>query len=361
MREKIIVGISGGVDSAVTALLLKEQGYDVEGLFMFNWAEDEDGYCNAADDFQSARAVCNELNIPLHRADFSKEYRERVFDNFLAEHRAGRTPNPDILCNREIKFAEFLRYARRLGASRIATGHYAGVETHGDETWLMRAADENKDQTYFLIAVPESALRHTLFPLASLEKPQVRMLAARAGLPNYARKDSTGICFVGERPMREFLSRYLDSQPGPICSLDDAANTRLGEHVGLVHYTLGQRRGIGVGGQRVGVEAAWYVVEKDAASNTLWVSQQADHPRLLSHQVRIAAPHWIGTAVPEGSHIKARIRHRQSLQDCIVGHDISGYLLTFSQPQRAVTPGQYAALYDGRRCLGGAVMLGAST
>lgn len=352
---KVIVGISGGVDSAVTALLLKEQGHEVEGLFMFNWAEDEDGYCNAADDFQSARAVCDELGIPLHRADFSREYRERVFQQFLDEHTAGRTPNPDVLCNREIKFKTFLDYARQLGAERIATGHYAGIKQHDRETWLMRAVDGNKDQTYFLAQVPEAALAFTIFPLAHLHKPQVRERAARAGLPNYARKDSTGICFVGERPMREFLDRYLESKPGLIISLDDGP-TELGKHTGLIHYTLGQRRGIGVGGQRNGAEAPWYVVAKDGASNQLYVSQNSEHPRLMSRRLHLGKPHWIGQPPDSASPLGARIRHRQSIQDCILMSDNSSYTLEFSSPQRAAVPGQYAVLYAGQRCLGGAVI-----
>ncbi len=354
MADKVIVGISGGVDSAVSAFLLKQQGWQVEGLFMFNWAEDEAGYCNAAEDFQTAGQVCDELDIPLHRADFSAEYRERVFQQFLDEYAAGRTPNPDVLCNREIKFRSFLEYAGRLGAQRVATGHYAGVEQHEGDTWLVKATDGNKDQTYFLALVPEAAFARTLFPLAGLRKPEVRELAQKAGLPNHARKDSTGICFVGERPMREFLNRYLTARPGPIMSLDRPGEM-LGEHGGLLHYTPGQRKGIGVGGRRSASAAPWYVVRKDFKQNILFVSQQLDNKELYSMTLNTGPAHWIGPP-PTTPACTARIRHRQAEQDCQVEANGSGLRVAFVQAQRAITPGQYAVFYQGQRCLGGAVI-----
>ncbi|MEW6168325.1 MAG: tRNA 2-thiouridine(34) synthase MnmA, partial [Pseudomonadota bacterium] len=262
----VVVGLSGGVDSAVSAYLLKEQGLRVSGLFMVNWTEDEQGYCSAAEDFQDARRVCEELDIPLHRVDFSREYRERVFARFLADYAAGKTPNPDMLCNREVKFQPFREYALRLGADFIATGHYARIEHAGDGPQLLRAADENKDQTYFLAAVERTQLSRVLFPIGALTKPQVRTIAQRAGLPVHQKKDSTGICFIGERAFRAFLARYLAPNPGPI--VDDAGR-EIGRHQGLMYYTLGQRRGLGIGGTRGAREAPWYVVAKDAARNAL--------------------------------------------------------------------------------------------
>ena len=359
MRGKIIVGISGGVDSAVSAWLLKQEGWQVEGLFMFNWAEDESGYCDAAEDFQTARQVCAELDIPLHRADFSQEYRQRVFQQFLDEYAAGRTPNPDVLCNREIKFRSFLEHALRLGAEQVATGHYAGVETHDGHSWLMQAADRDKDQTYFLALVPEEAFARTRFPLWQLPKAQVRELARKAGLPNHARKDSTGICFIGERPMREFLSRYLPAQPGPIMSLDHPENGAyrlVGAHQGLVHYTPGQRRGVGLGGLRGAAEAPWYVVRKDMANNIMYVSQHHDHKELYSDSAGLGPMHWIGPPPAQAATLSVRVRHRQPLQACQLEQQEGGWRLHFAEAQRAVVPGQYAVLYEGRRCLGGAVI-----
>ncbi len=354
-HHKVIVGISGGVDSAVSAHLLLQQGWRVEGLFMFNWAEDEAGYCNAAEDFQVARQVCDELGIPLHRADFSAAYRTRVFQHFLDEHAAGRTPNPDVLCNREIKFKNFLEHAERLGADRIATGHYAGVATHDGAPWLVKARDGNKDQTYFLALVPEPALARSLFPLAALRKPEVRVLAERAGLPNYARKDSTGICFIGERPMREFLGRYLPAEPGPIMSLDQPGRV-LGEHTGLIHYTLGQRKGVGVGGQKDARQAPWYVIEKNLKRNILFVSQHIDNTNLYSRNLFADTAHWVGPAPTLPLDCTARIRHRQAEQACRVEAAGTGLKVSFAEAQRAVTPGQYVVFYQGLRCLGGAVI-----
>ena len=347
----VVVGLSGGVDSAVAAHLLLQQGYRVSGLYMVNWTEDEEGYCTAAQDFQDARAVCEELGIPLHRVDFSQEYRARVFERFLADYAAGRTPNPDVLCNREVKFQPFREHALRLGADWIATGHYARIAHGAGGPRLLRAADENKDQTYFLAAVERAALEHVLFPVGGLTKPEVRRLAAAAGLPNHRKRDSTGICFIGERPMREFLARYLQPRPGPI---EDDAGAQLGTHPGLMFFTLGQRRGLRIGGRRGAREAPWYVVGKDAGRNALIVSQAADHPRLYARALRTAPFHWIRRPEPLPARLTARIRHRQALQECSARVLPDGRVeVRFDAAQRAVAPGQYAVLYDGEECLGG--------
>lgn len=361
MSSKVIAGISGGVDSAVSAWRLLQAGHEVEGLFMFNWNEDEDGYCNAADDFQQARAVCEELGIPLHRADFSAEYRERVFSYFLDEYAAGRTPNPDILCNREIKFREFLNYARRLGADRIATGHYAGTDRHNGHTRLLKARDSNKDQTYFLAAVPQAAFSRTIFPLSDICKDEVREIARRAGLPNYARKDSTGICFIGERPFQSFLSQYLPAQPGPIRSLDHGEE-EIGRHQGLMYYTLGQRKGLGIGGVQQAGDAPWFVVRKALDTNTLWVSQNANHPGLMCLELSVADFHWINPPPVLPLECTSRIRHRQPEQPCHVKEEGHGGLrIKFSEAQRAATPGQYAVLYHDEICLGGGAITATCT
>lgn len=347
----VVVGLSGGVDSAVTAWLLKEQGYRVSALFMVNWTEDEEGYCTSAEDFQSARAVCEELDIPLHRVDFSAEYRARVFDHFLADYRAGKTPNPDVLCNREVKFQPFREHALRLGADFVATGHYARIEQAADGPRLLRAADDNKDQSYFLAAVAREHFQRVLFPIGGLTKPMVREIARRAGLPNHRRKDSTGICFIGEREFRDFLSQYLKPNPGPI---EDATGRVIGEHRGLMYYTLGQRRGLAIGGQRGAREAPWYVIDKDAARNALLVSQEADHPRLMSRRIVTAPFQWVRQPERFGQIFQARIRHRQSLQECVVRLLEKGELdVNFTQPQRAAAAGQYLVLYEGEECLGG--------
>ncbi|HEX4896392.1 MAG TPA: tRNA 2-thiouridine(34) synthase MnmA [Solimonas sp.] len=358
----VVVGMSGGVDSSVTAWLLREQGYRVSGLYMVNWTEDEQGYCTAADDYQDARQVCEELSIPLHRVDFSREYRERVFSRFLADYAAGKTPNPDVLCNREVKFQPFREYALRLGADWIATGHYARI-AHGEGgPQLLRAVDENKDQTYFLAAVAPEHLERVLFPVGDYRKPEVREFARRAGLPVHRKKDSTGICFIGEREFRDFLSNYLRPDPGPI--VDDQGRP-LGRHQGLMYYTLGQRRGLGIGGTRGAAEAPWYVIAKDAAANRLVVSQDAAHPLLLSRHLRTGPFHALGALPTPGTPLQARIRHRQALQVCTaeaVDADVSaGLNVRFAQPQRAAVAGQYCVLYDGPRCLGGAEIAEAHT
>ncbi|MDP3859620.1 MAG: tRNA 2-thiouridine(34) synthase MnmA [Stagnimonas sp.] len=345
----VMVGLSGGVDSAVAAWLLKEQGYQVSALFMQNWAEDESGYCTAAEDYQVARAVADELGIRLHRVDFSREYRERVFAEFLRQLREGKTPNPDVLCNREIKFQPFVEHARRLGADSVATGHYAALDLVDGAPRLLRAVDDNKDQSYFLAGVGREQFRDVLFPLGGLSKPEVRALAARAGLPNHRRKDSTGICFIGERPFAEFLAEHLPPDPGTI---ETDAGERLGEHRGLQYFTLGQRKGIGIGGRRGAGETPWYVVGKDPARKALIVSQDPEHPLLLRDRVHTTAFHWLRR--PElPAALSGRLRHRQPLADCSVSLlPDGGVLARFAQPQRAVTPGQYLALYQGRECLG---------
>ncbi len=347
---QVVVGLSGGVDSAVAAWLLKEQGFRVAALFMVNWTEDEEGYCSSAEDFQSARAVCEELDIPLHRVDFSAEYRARVFDRFLADYRAGKTPNPDVLCNREVKFQPFREHALRLGADFVATGHYARIEQSPDGPRLLRAVDDNKDQSYFLAAVARRHFERVLFPIGGLSKPMVREIARRAGLPNHRRKDSTGICFIGEREFRGFLTQYLQPNPGP---MEDAAGRVMGEHRGLMYYTLGQRRGLAIGGRSGAREAPWYVIAKDLARNALLVSQEENHPRLMSHRIVTAPFHWIRRPEAFGQPLSARIRHRQALQVCTVQPLADDALeAVFEQPQRAAAAGQYLALYDGEECLG---------
>ena len=352
--KRVVVGLSGGVDSSVAALLLQQQGYQVEGLFMKNWEEDDSAeYCSAAEDLQDAQAVAERLKIPLHTVNFSAEYWDRVFSYFLAEYRAGRTPNPDVLCNREIKFRAFLDYAReRLGADHIATGHYAAMEQQQGRCHLMRAQDEDKDQTYFLYLLDQGQLCPALFPLGALQKQQVRALAEQAGFANHRKKDSTGICFIGERKFREFLQRYLPAQPGQIVTPEGEV---IGEHQGLMYYTLGQRQGLGIGGRQDAVEAPWYVVGKDLATNRLIASQGHDHPMLLSHRLLAGQVHWIAGEAPAlPLTCLARIRHRQPLQACRIEKQENGQcLVVFERAQRAVTPGQAIVFYRDRECLGG--------
>ena len=350
MSQHVFVGLSGGVDSAVTAWLLKEQGHQVSALFMQNWSEDESGYCTSADDYQQARAVADELGIPLHKVDFSVQYRERVFAAFLRQLGEGKTPNPDVLCNREIKFQPFVEHAMRLGADWVATGHYARVEHRSDGPHLLRAVDDNKDQTYFLAGVARQHFERVLFPLGGLTKPEVRALASEAGLPNHLRKDSTGICFIGERPFTEFLAEHLPPAPGPI---ETDSGEVVGTHQGLQFFTLGQRKGIGVGGRRGAAETAWFVVDKIPARRALVVSQDGEHPGLKRHDVHTENFHWLQAPPPAGSALHGRLRHRQRLTACTIQHLPGGGVSThFVDAQRAVTPGQFLALYAGNECLG---------
>jgi tRNA-uridine 2-sulfurtransferase len=351
---RVIVALSGGVDSAVTALLLKQAGWDVQALFMSNWEEDDDAYCSAAQDFQDARAVAAELGIPLHRVSFASLYRERIFAHFLSEHRAGRTPNPDVLCNREIKFGPALEWAERLGASHFATGHYARLVAAGDGLALCKARDSGKDQSYFLHAVPRSALARTLMPLGDLAKSEVRERARQAGLPVFDKPDSTGICFIGERPFREFLGRFLDASPGPI---ETPAGEQLGRHFGLAFYTLGQRSGLGIGGRRGRSEEPWFVAAKDAARNALVVVQGHDHPLLASAALATDGWHWLTAPRRAPFACTVKVRYRQTDQEAVLEPRADGTArIRFVQPQRAVTPGQYAVAYEGERCLGGGVI-----
>ena len=353
--DRVVVGLSGGVDSAVSAWLLKQQGYEVVGLFMKNWEDDDDGeYCSTRQDWLDAASVADVIGIDLEAVNFAAQYKDRVFAEFLREYAAGRTPNPDVLCNAEIKFKAFLDHAGRLGAARIATGHYAGVRQAADGRWqLLRGADPDKDQSYFLHRLDQTQLSKAMFPLGALRKPEVRRIAASIGLPNAAKKDSTGICFIGERPFREFLGRYLPSRPGPI--LDDRG-TRIGEHIGLAFYTLGQRKGIGIGGQRDSRGEPWYVARKDLKSNALVVVQGHDHPWLLSQTLQGQDVHWIGPPPESGRRYGVKARYRQSDAAATVSVSAGGLRIDFEAPQWAVTPGQSAVVYDGEVCLGGGVI-----
>jgi tRNA-uridine 2-sulfurtransferase len=353
----VIVGMSGGVDSSVAALLLIEQGYRVEGLFMKNWDEDDGTeYCTARADLADAQAVCDRLGIKLHAANFAAEYWDNVFEHFLAEYRAGRTPNPDILCNREIKFKAFLDYATMLGADLIATGHYVRTRRSADgQVQLLKGIDNNKDQSYFLCAVNEAQLARSLFPVGELQKSEVRSLAAQHGFVTHDKKDSTGICFIGERRFRDFLQSYIPAQPG---NIETPEGRLLGTHHGLMYHTLGQRQGLGIGGVRDGNEAPWYVAAKDLARNVLVVVQGNDHPLLFARGLHTRCIDWINAAHPSlPLHCRAKTRYRQPDQDCLVETLSDGdFRVSFTQLQRAVTPGQQLVLYQGEVCLGGAVI-----
>lgn len=354
---KIAVGMSGGVDSSVSAYLLKEQGFDLIGLFMKNWEEDDSAeYCSAAQDREDAEAICQKLDIPFHSVNFASEYWDFVFEYFLAEYQAGRTPNPDILCNKEIKFKAFLNYAHTLGATKIATGHYASCLEQDGQYHLIKAADHNKDQTYFLYTLQQNQLSKALFPLANLTKPEVRTIALEQGFDNARKKDSTGICFIGERKFKDFLQRYLPAQAGKI--VNDQGKV-LGEHAGLMYYTIGQRQGIGLGGQKNGTEAAWYVAAKNLASNELIVVQGQDHPLLFKAQLNAAQLHWTaGHAPAQAFECTAKIRYRQQEQACRVEFTGSDQIsVDFKVPQRAITAGQSIVFYQGQECLGGGVIL----
>lgn len=355
-NTRVIIGVSGGVDSSVAALRLVEWGYEVEALFMFNWSEDETGRCRAAEDFDDAAAVCDALDIPLHRADFSHEYKDRVFQYFLDSYAAGRTPNPDILCNREIKFDAFMHHARRLGADLIATGHYARIDHDHAMPRLLRGMDPGKDQSYFLSAVPADALARTLFPLGDLIKSEVRNMARKAGLPVYDKPDSTGVCFIGERDFEGFLREYLTGRHGPIrVSGGPLAGRTIARHSGLIYYTIGQRRGLALGGVAGAEAKPWYVVAKDLASDTLWVSQDAHHPALEQTELVADTPHWL-VPPPIGTlQCSAQVRYRQRALPCRLARLDDGRVhVQFEQSPRAITPGQYVVFYQGEQCLGSA-------
>jgi tRNA-specific 2-thiouridylase len=356
-KAAVMVGLSGGVDSSVAALLLLEAGYDVRALFMKNWEEDDDaGYCAAAADLADAQAVAERLGIVLHAVNFAAEYWERVFAEFLAEYRAGRTPNPDVGCNKEIKFRAFLDYALTLGAERIATGHYARIAADRSGWQLRLGADLDKDQTYFLYRLDQDQLARSLFPLGTLHKTNVRETARRAGLPTAGKRDSTGICFIGERRFREFLARYVPRDPGPI---ETPEGRWLGEHEGLPYYTIGQRQGLGIGGITGGLEEPWFVARKDTQRNALIVVQGHDHPLLMARLLEASQLHWIAGTPPGAPPLscRARLRHRAPLERCeVTGLDGHSARIRFDRPQRAVTPGQDVVLYAGDRCLGGGVI-----
>jgi tRNA-specific 2-thiouridylase len=350
--SRTIVALSGGVDSAVAALLLMDSGHQVEALFMTNWEEDETGYCTSAADFQDARRVCAELGIPLHRVSFAADYRSRVFAHFLDELRQGRTPNPDVPCNREIKFGSGLAYARRLGAERYATGHYARIAP-GPK--LLRGVDEAKDQSYFLHEVGASELACCEFPVGGLCKAEVRRIARERGLPVFDKRDSTGICFVGERPFGDFIDAFLPAVPGPI---ETPGREVIGMHRGLARYTLGQRSGLGIGGLQGASDDPWFVAAKDTTRNALIVVQGADHAALHSSGLRAGPPHWIaGTAPAADFDCTVKLRHRQSDVPCRVTAAGTALDVHFVEPVKGAAPGQYAVFYSGEECLGGAAIM----
>lgn len=356
VKPLVIVGMSGGVDSSVSALLLLQQGYRVEGLFMKNWDEDDGSeYCTAKADLADAQMVCDKLGIKLHTANFAAEYWDNVFEHFLEEYKAGRTPNPDILCNREIKFKVFMEYATMLGGHLIATGHYVRRADREGRTYLLKGLDPNKDQSYFLHAVGEAEFARTLFPVGELEKPEVRRIAEEYGLVTASKKDSTGICFIGERRFKDFLSQYLPAQPGDIQTPD---GTVIGTHSGLMYHTIGQRQGLGIGGVKGANEEPWFVAQKDLNRNVLVVVQGTHHPLLYTNFLTASQTHWINGA-PAISEFRctAKTRYRQADQACTVTILDNGDLaVLFDEPQRAVTPGQSLVLYHDDTCLGGAVI-----
>ena len=359
-QKRVVVGMSGGVDSSVTAWLLKQQGYDVVGLFMKNWEDDDDSeYCSTRQDWIDVVSVADLIGIDVEAVNFAAEYKDRVFAEFLREYSAGRTPNPDVLCNAEIKFKAFLDHAVALGGETIATGHYARVREREGRFELLKAFDHTKDQSYFLHRLNQQQLSRTMFPLGEMPKTKVREIAAQIGLPNAKKKDSTGICFIGERPFRDFLNRYLPTKPGPMKTPD---GTVVGEHVGLAFYTLGQRKGIGLGGSRDGSGEPWFVARKDMASNTLYVVQGHDHPWLLSATLDAEDLSWVAGEPPaQGLHCAAKTRYRQTDALCeVVRADASALTLSFVEAQWAVTPGQSAVLYDGEVCLGGGIIAAAT-
>jgi tRNA-specific 2-thiouridylase len=374
VKARVVVGLSGGVDSAVTAWLLKQQGHEVVGIFMKNWEDDDDSeYCSSNIDFVDAAAVADVIGIEIEHVNFAAEYKDRVFAEFLQEYQAGRTPNPDILCNAEIKFKAFLDHAMRLGAEKIATGHYARVRCvaadTGERYELLKGLDPAKDQSYFLHRLNQAQLSKTLFPVGELHKTEVRRIATEIGLPNAKKKDSTGICFIGERPFRDFLNRYIQQAPGDIRDGSPEPGSKahgrvIGQHVGLSFYTLGQRQGLGIGGIKAkgaqkggGEHAPWFVARKDMEKNTLWVVQGHDHPWLLSNHLQALNTSWVAGPSPLPGALAAKTRYRQADAPCQLTQASSGgFDLQFLQAQWAVTPGQSAVLYDGEVCLGGGVI-----
>jgi tRNA-specific 2-thiouridylase len=364
IKQRVVVGLSGGVDSAVSAWLLKQQGHEVVAIFMKNWEDDDDsGYCASNVDFVDAAAVADVIGIEIEHVNFAAEYKDRVFAEFLREYAAGRTPNPDVLCNAEIKFKAFLDHALRLGAEKIATGHYARVRESNGAFELLKGLDPAKDQSYFLHRLNQAQLAKTLFPVGELPKTEVRRIAEQVGLPNAKKKDSTGICFIGERPFREFLNRYLHHAPGPMV---DEKGHEVGRHVGLSFYTLGQRQGLGIGGVAAGAaadgtHAPWYVAHKDLAHNTLHVVQGHAHPWLQSTWLEAGDVSWVAGTPPAPGALAAKTRYRQADAACVSSAAQDGFRLDFAQAQWAVTPGQSAVLYDGDVCLGGGVIARAAT
>ena len=353
---RVVVGISGGVDSSVAALLMKRAGHEVIGVFMNNWEEkDDNGVCTSERDWADARAVCEKLDIPYYSVNFARQYRERVFEHFLSEYRRGRTPNPDVMCNREIKFNVFLDFAEQLGADKLVTGHFANIDCVGGEYRLLRARDENKDQTYFLYMIDQRALSKAMFPVGGLLKSEIRQIARDAGLPVSEKKDSTGVCFIGERNFKRFLAGYLPAQPGDMVTVDGRV---VGRHDGLMYYTLGQRRGLGIGGGGDG--RRWFVVKKDLVNNVLVVQQGEDSPLLYTRGAVSSELTWLAGHPPvadgEPLRCQVRLRHRQPLQDCVLTLEDGRARMAFDAPQRAVTPGQSAVFYQGQVCLGGAIV-----
>lgn len=360
-NKKIMIGISGGVDSSVAALRLLEQGHKVTGLFMKNWDEDDGSeYCTAKEDLADAQQVSDKLGIELKTVNFAAEYWDNVFEDFLSEYAAGRTPNPDILCNREIKFKAFLDYATELGADYIATGHYTQIAQQHNQFQLLRGLDNNKDQSYFLYTLGQTQLSRSLFPIGNMEKPAVRELAQKAGFINSRKKDSTGICFIGERKFKDFLQRYLPAQPG---LMNTPEGETIGEHQGLMYYTLGQRQGLGIGGIKSATEEPWYVVEKNLKNNILVVAQGHDHTLMQSNTLNASQLSWVsGQAVSNSFRCTAKTRYRQKDQACqvtLIGDDHC--LVQFDDPQRAVTPGQSVVFYNNEVCLGGGIIDATST
>ena len=355
-KQRVIVGLSGGVDSSVAAFLLKRQGYDVVGLFMKNWEDDDtDTYCSSRQDFLDAISVADVLDIPIEAANFSVEYKDRVFSHFLSEYRAGRTPNPDILCNAEIKFKAFLDHAKQLGADYIATGHYAQLKQYNGKIQLLKGEDGTKDQSYFLYRLNQQQLANTLFPIGHLFKREVRKIAQEQKLPNFSKKDSTGICFIGERPFREFLSQYLPPEPGEIQTPDGKV---VGEHTGLMYYTLGQRQGLGIGGSREGSNEPWFVSAKKMGQNILVVVQGHDHPDLLRPSLSAMDLTWISGQEPHCNWVyAAKTRYRQPDAACAITHiNDNNCQIEFAQSQWAVTPGQSVVVYESNVCLGGGII-----